>query len=264
MSDQTIPPPTAGELEQVERANASGKQPVVFVHGLWLLDSSWDRWAAFFEEAGYAAVTPGWPDDPPSVEEAREDPDVFAGKGVGDIAAYQQQIVETPRPQAGDHRPLVRRPARADPGRARAVGGDRRDRPGAEPGRAAAADRGAEVQLGRPVQPDQPAQGGDPDLRPVPLRVRQRRDRGGGQGALRHLPRRRLRGAGLPGRRRQLQPALGAEGRQQGRRPRTDAGDLRRARPPGAARDLARRRTSARPRTTASPSSTRSRVAVTR
>jgi len=94
MSDQTIPPPTAAELAQVERANASGKQPVVFVHGLWLLDSSWDRWAAFFEDAGYAAVTPGWPDDPPSVEEAREDPDVFAGKGVGDIAAYQQQVVE--------------------------------------------------------------------------------------------------------------------------------------------------------------------------
>ena len=94
MSDSTVPPPTASELEEVERANASGKQPVVFVHGLWLLDSSWDNWATFFEEAGYAAVTPGWPDDPPSVEEARAHPEAFAGKGIGDIAAYQQQIVE--------------------------------------------------------------------------------------------------------------------------------------------------------------------------
>jgi non-heme chloroperoxidase len=94
MSDSTVPPPTASELEEVERANASGKQPVVFVHGLWLLDSSWDRWAAFFEEAGYAAVTPGWPDDPPTVEEARANPEVFANKSVGDIAAYQQLIVE--------------------------------------------------------------------------------------------------------------------------------------------------------------------------
>jgi pimeloyl-ACP methyl ester carboxylesterase len=94
MSEPTLPPPTASEIEEVDRANASGKQPVVFVHGLWLLDSSWDRWATFFEEAGYAAVTPGWPDDPPSVEEAREHPEVFAGKSVGDIAAYQQQIVE--------------------------------------------------------------------------------------------------------------------------------------------------------------------------
>ena len=52
---------TASELQEIERANSSGKQPVVFVHGLWLLDSSWDRWAAFFEDAGYVAVTPGGP-----------------------------------------------------------------------------------------------------------------------------------------------------------------------------------------------------------
>lgn len=94
MSDSFVPPPTSSELEEVARANESGKQPVVFVHGLWLLDSSWDRWAAFFEEAGYAAVTPGWPGDPASVEQAREHPEVFANKSVGDIAAYQQQIVE--------------------------------------------------------------------------------------------------------------------------------------------------------------------------
>lgn len=91
---QTIPEPTTSELEEVERANASGRQPVVFVHGLWLLDSSWDRWAAFFEANGYAAVTPGWPDDPATVEQAHANPEVFAGKSVGDIAAYQQQIIE--------------------------------------------------------------------------------------------------------------------------------------------------------------------------
>ena len=56
--------------EQIERANATDRTPVVFVHGLWLLPSSWDRWAAFFDEAGYAAITPGWPDDPETVEEA--------------------------------------------------------------------------------------------------------------------------------------------------------------------------------------------------
>jgi pimeloyl-ACP methyl ester carboxylesterase len=90
----TVPAPTAQELAEVERANTSGKQPVVFVHGLWLLDTSWDRWAEFFEAAGYAAVTPGWPDDPATVEEARANPDVFANKSVGDVAAYQQAVVE--------------------------------------------------------------------------------------------------------------------------------------------------------------------------
>jgi pimeloyl-ACP methyl ester carboxylesterase len=85
---------TASELQEIERANNSGKQPVVFVHGLWLLDSSWDRWAAFFENAGYVAVTPGWPNDPEDVAAARADPTVFAGNSVGDVAAYQQMIIE--------------------------------------------------------------------------------------------------------------------------------------------------------------------------
>ncbi|MDX6396579.1 MAG: hypothetical protein QOJ73_7642, partial [Streptosporangiaceae bacterium] len=52
---------TADEAGQVQRANASGLTPVVFVHGLWLLPSSWDRWAEVFESAGYVALTPGWP-----------------------------------------------------------------------------------------------------------------------------------------------------------------------------------------------------------
>ncbi len=86
--------PSTADLEKVDRANASGQQPVVFVHGLWLLDSSWAHWVQSFEDAGYVAVAPTWPDDPATVEEAREDPGVFAGKSVGDVAAYQQAIIE--------------------------------------------------------------------------------------------------------------------------------------------------------------------------
>jgi non-heme chloroperoxidase len=81
------------EAEQVERANASGLTPVAFVHGLWLLPSSWDRWAAVFEEAGYATLTPGWPDDPETVEEAQAHPEVFAHKSVGQIADYVEGII---------------------------------------------------------------------------------------------------------------------------------------------------------------------------
>jgi len=43
---------TARETAEVARANQSGKQPVVFIHGLWLLASSWDSWADLFEQAG--------------------------------------------------------------------------------------------------------------------------------------------------------------------------------------------------------------------
>jgi pimeloyl-ACP methyl ester carboxylesterase len=84
---------TEHEGEQVARANASGRTPVVFVHGLWLLPSSWDRWVELFEEAGYAAVSPGWPDDPETVAEAKAHPEVFAHKSVGQIADYQQAVI---------------------------------------------------------------------------------------------------------------------------------------------------------------------------
>jgi len=67
---------TQRETEQIDQANDSGRIPVVFIHGLWLLPSSWDRWTARFEEAGFATVTPSWPDDPETVEEARAHPEV--------------------------------------------------------------------------------------------------------------------------------------------------------------------------------------------
>jgi pimeloyl-ACP methyl ester carboxylesterase len=89
----TEPTITEREAAQIERANASNATPVVFVHGLWLLPSSWDRWVELFEEAGYVALTPGWPDDPETVAEAREHPEVFAGKGIGEVADYQEAII---------------------------------------------------------------------------------------------------------------------------------------------------------------------------
>ena len=79
---------TTQEQQEIDRANTQGKQPVVFVHGLWLLSSSWDRWRALFEEQGYTTLAPGWPDDPQTVEEANEDPDTFAHKRVGQITQH--------------------------------------------------------------------------------------------------------------------------------------------------------------------------------
>ena len=37
------------ESAQIDRANASGKPPVMFIHGLWLLPTSWEPWAELFE-----------------------------------------------------------------------------------------------------------------------------------------------------------------------------------------------------------------------
>jgi non-heme chloroperoxidase len=84
---------TEHEQQQIDGANASGKTPVVFIHGLWLLPSSWDRWATVFEEAGYTALTPGWPDDPETVEEANANPEVFAHKTVGQVADHFADVI---------------------------------------------------------------------------------------------------------------------------------------------------------------------------
>jgi pimeloyl-ACP methyl ester carboxylesterase len=84
---------TPREAEQVERANAGGRTPVVFIHGLWLLPSSWDSWATLFDEAGYAPLTPSWPDDPETVEEARAKPDVLANKTLGQVADHIAEVI---------------------------------------------------------------------------------------------------------------------------------------------------------------------------
>src|SRR5712691_10985889 len=79
--------------DDIEQVNATGLTPVVFVHGLWLLPSSWHRWAALFDEAGYAPVTPGWPDDPETVEEANAHPEVFAHKTIGQVADHFADVI---------------------------------------------------------------------------------------------------------------------------------------------------------------------------
>src|SRR6266705_1330781 len=79
--------------DQIEHANTTGKTPVVFVHGLWLLPSSWDRWATLFDEAGYAPLQPGWPDDPETVEEANAHPEVFAHKTIGQVADHYAEVI---------------------------------------------------------------------------------------------------------------------------------------------------------------------------
>ena len=93
---------TERELAQIERANATTATPVVFIHGLWLLPSSWDAWAALFEEAGYVALTPDWPDDPPTVAGARAEPEVLAKKTLKQVADHTTEIIT-----ALDRKPVV-------------------------------------------------------------------------------------------------------------------------------------------------------------
>jgi non-heme chloroperoxidase len=90
------------ENREIAAANASGNTPVVFIHGLWLLPSSWANWADVFEDAGYAPLTPDWPDDPETVEQARANPDVLARKTLNQVADHTTSIIK-----ALDKKPAV-------------------------------------------------------------------------------------------------------------------------------------------------------------
>ena len=85
---------TNHEAREIEHANQSGLRPVVFVHGLWLLPNSWDRWRNFFERYGYATLAPGWPDDPETVAEAREHPEVFAKQSLQAVTEHYVEAIE--------------------------------------------------------------------------------------------------------------------------------------------------------------------------
>src|SRR5881409_1700436 len=93
MKDKEHAPITEHETKQIDRANTAGSTPVLFVHGLWLLPTSWDRWAELFEKNGYTALTPGWPDDPDTVAQAKAHPEVFANKSVGDVADHFEDVI---------------------------------------------------------------------------------------------------------------------------------------------------------------------------
>ena len=64
--------------------------------------SSWDRWGKLFSEAGYAPLTPDWPDDPKTIGQARANPDVLAKKTLKQVADHTTEIIN-----ALDNKPAV-------------------------------------------------------------------------------------------------------------------------------------------------------------
>src|SRR5215218_8976676 len=161
------------ESREIEAANASGTTPVVFIHGLWLLPSSWANWAGFFKQAGYAPLTPDWPDDPETVEEARANPDVLAKKTLEQVADHTADVIGK----------LKRKPAVmghstgglfADARRPWALGSHGCHRPGRVSRRPAAAPLHAQGDWAFPVEPPVSRPRHHAHLRPVQIRLDER------------------------------------------------------------------------------------------
>ena len=200
------------EQREITRANESALEPVVFVHGLWLLASSWDRWRRLFEESGYATLAPSWPDDPETVEEARRRPEVFAHKGVAQVTDHLAEVIRQLRsPPAIVGHSFGGLIAQRLAGQGLATVTVAID-PGALPRCAAVAALGVEGGLPRAHEPRELRARGGAHVRAVPLRVGERAERRRGAQAPRALLRRRSRCPAVPGRHREPEPLDGSVG----------------------------------------------------
>jgi pimeloyl-ACP methyl ester carboxylesterase len=73
---------------------AAGNKPIIFIHGLWLHATSWSPWIDLFRESGYEPVAPGWPNEPPTVAEARDNPELVANLGIDDVTVHMAEVIE--------------------------------------------------------------------------------------------------------------------------------------------------------------------------
>jgi pimeloyl-ACP methyl ester carboxylesterase len=70
------------------------RRPVVFIHGLWLHATSWEPWIERFRDEGFDPVAPGWPNEPSTVAEAREQADAVANLGIDEVTEHYANIID--------------------------------------------------------------------------------------------------------------------------------------------------------------------------
>src|SRR3954469_5394422 len=87
--------PTHRPMKTHGRTNpmTAPRRPAVLIHGLWLHATSWTPWLDLFRDAGYEPVAPGWPHEPATVEEARNNPDLVADLGIDDVTDHYAKII---------------------------------------------------------------------------------------------------------------------------------------------------------------------------
>ena len=81
------------ESREIEAANASGTTPVVLHPRPLAAAEQLGQLGRLFKQAGYAPLTPDWPDDPETVEEARANPDVLAKKTLKQVADHTADVI---------------------------------------------------------------------------------------------------------------------------------------------------------------------------
>jgi pimeloyl-ACP methyl ester carboxylesterase len=79
--------------------DANGQIPLMLIHGAWLSARSWENYADYFGQRGFAVSAPEWPRKHGDVEEMRESAEDSAGLGVQEIVDHYEALIgELDRP----------------------------------------------------------------------------------------------------------------------------------------------------------------------
>src|SRR3712207_4404933 len=69
------------------------RTPLVLIHGAWLSSRSWENFADYFGERGFAVSAPEWPRKHGDVEELRASGDELAGLGLAEIVDHHEALI---------------------------------------------------------------------------------------------------------------------------------------------------------------------------
>ena len=75
------------------------KNPVLFIHGLWIHASAWQPWLDLFAAHGYPVSAPGWPGDAATVEQTRADAQALDGVGIEQIVEHYAALIGQSQPR---------------------------------------------------------------------------------------------------------------------------------------------------------------------
>jgi alpha-beta hydrolase superfamily lysophospholipase len=77
----------------VASMRSNGAIPLMLIHGAWLSARSWENFAGYFEQRGFAVSASEWPRKHGDVEELRAEAEELKGLGIAEIVDhYEEQI----------------------------------------------------------------------------------------------------------------------------------------------------------------------------
>ncbi len=71
------------------------KNPIVFIHGLWMHSSTWKPWMQFFSQHGYQCSNPDWPGDGSTVAESRANTKAIANHSIKEVADGYAKVISS-------------------------------------------------------------------------------------------------------------------------------------------------------------------------